>query len=669
MNESGSPASLVSPVRSMTFGAAILVALVCLGALVTVLGVRVAQSGFAAQHWWLAALLVVGLVDSVAGAALTRRATHRRIAWCLLIGGVAALVAVGLATAPHGDGVSLPGWDEISSTESWARPLAAGVLVALVPWELASSGRGGRWEVLWWTTAALVTATVVGEAAGARVPGIDVVDVATWLVAVSATAATALVVVRWRRSRGETDDALLGWLAAGAVVAWLAVVPERIGLDASFVPGGSVVGPLLLVATVPLLVVGVVVRAMRERPGRFHGVAHDVIGWLVLFGAIVVVYTAVVAGLGRLVGGDGPIWFLVGATGVIALFAEPARRHVRTSVDRLVWGQRDDPLEVVRGIVDHVGADVEGELLPTLVDSLRRELRLDAVAIDVRDAGGWRREAASGGPTTRERSVVLEQRGEVVGRLVVGWEHGPYLRGRDESVLAELAGPLALAVGWVRLTAELRRSTIALATGREEERRRLRRDLHDGLGPALTGVSLGLRAAVQQLERRSDPTTVGTSRALVERSADEVDALVDEVKRIARALRPTVLDQLGLREAIERFVRTVDDRVDVAVSLPRTGLELPAAVEVAVYRIVTEALTNVIRHAGAEQCWLTISTGTTGSVVLIDVVDDGVGIPVGVPAGVGTAAMRERATEVGGVVRVTPHEPHGTHVHVRIPLA
>jgi signal transduction histidine kinase len=515
---------------------------------------------------------------------------------------------------------------------------------------------------VWWVTAAVVAGFAVAAAAGGDAGGFDIVELASWLLAASATAATVRLVVTWWRTR-VLDDPLPGWLAAGSVVAWLAVVPDV--LDVGWhVPGEDVAGPLLLLATVPLLVVGAIVTVLRERPGRYHGVAHEVIGWLALSGSIVVLYTGVVAGLGRFVGGDGPTWLLVATTGILAVSVDPARRRIRSAVDRLVWGARDDPLEVVRGVVDHVGADSGEELLPALVATLQRELRLDAVAIDVKTADGWRREAAIGPATTYVRAVALEQRDEVVGRLVIGWEHGPSLRARDERILAELAGPLGLAVGWVRLAADLRRSSVAIVSAREEERRRLRRDLHDGLGPALTGVSLGMRTAVRQLQRTADPDGLLPTRLLLTRAADEVDALVGEVKRIVRDLRPTALDQLGLVDAVAEFTRTFADDLEIHLSMPSTPVELPAAVEVATYRIVTEAVTNVVRHAHAARCWLTISTGST---IDIDVVDDGVGVDDSAPDGVGWTAMRERAAELGGSVQVTAHRPHGTRVHVRLP--
>jgi signal transduction histidine kinase len=248
---------------------------------------------------------------------------------------------------------------------------------------------------------------------------------------------------------------------------------------------------------------------------------------------------------------------------------------------------------------------------------------------------------------------------------VIGWQDQPSLRDRDQRILAQIAGPLSLAVGWVQLTDDLKRSGVAIVSAREEERRRLRRDLHDGLGPSLTGISLGLRTAVRQLGRAPE-RDVAPAHALLERVADEVDTSVAELKRIVRDLRPTALDQLGLVDAVAEFTRRFGDAVEIHLTLPAEPLQLPAAVEIAAYRIVTEAVTNVVRHARAAQCWLSIAAGST---VVIDVVDDGIGMAVPARRGVGLTAMHERAAELGGSMRLLPNQPQGTRVHVLLPAA
>ena len=651
--------------RSWVTLARVVVGIAAVAGIGIVLAVRLARKtpGLADEDAWLVAWLVVGVVDVLAGAALVRRLGHRRLAACLLLVGAAAVIVVAIATTS--DGAPARHFQRLAARDSWAHALATGVLIALVPWELAPTRRRRGFEVVWWSTAALVGLTAIGYAAGVPTRSLDAVDIGIALLAISATAAIARLGLHWWRSGRHSEDPLLGWTVAGAVVAWLAIVPRWLDVIPEF-PGDGVLGPALLVATLPLLVVGISVRAMRERPGRFQGLAHEVIGWLVLSGAIVLLYTGVVVVFGEVVGSTGRTWVLVATTCVLAIFIDPARRRVQSGVDRLVWGARDDPLEVVRGVIEHVSADSVDDLLPSVTESLRSELRLDAVAIDVVADGEWSRVATSGEPmTARQRVVELAHHDEVVGRLIVGWEHGPHLRHRDERVLAEIVAPLGLAVGWVRLVDELRRSGAELVAARAEEQRRLRRDLHDGLGPALTGVSLGVRAALSKLDRE-EPGAVHGARELLARSADEVDALVIEVRRIARDLRPTALDQLGLLGAISALTERFSDQLEFHLSMPSSATSLPAAAEVAVYRIVTEAVTNVVRHAAATECWLTMVIGPD---IDVTIVDDGIGLTDGRVAGIGLTAMRERAAELGGRVQVSEVVPHGTSISVRIPAS
>jgi two-component system, NarL family, sensor kinase len=151
---------------------------------------------------------------------------------------------------------------------------------------------------------------------------------------------------------------------------------------------------------------------------------------------------------------------------------------------------------------------------------------------------------------------------------------------------------------------------------------------------------------------------------LLERLADEVDSVSSDVKRIVRDLVPTALDQLGLVGAVEQFARGCEDEIEMHLALPNDGIELPAAVEVATYRIVTEAVTNVLRHAHADRCWLTITAGNT---IDIDVVDDGIGINGHSFEGVGLPSIRARAEELGGTVDFRANVPRGTHLHASLP--
>ena len=415
----------------------------------------------------------------------------------------------------------------VPGARRWARSIAAGALAALVPWELVCRGRRPVHELVFWSTAAFIAVAAVGRAVGRQQAGTDFVDVATWLVAASATVATVCVVTRWWRSgRWHAEDPLLGWLAFGAVdrVAGAragAVRHRRVAVpgrrrrrpaadagDAAAADGRRAdPGAARTAGSVPRA------GARRHRLDRL------------LPAAIIVVYTGVVAGLGRLVGGSGPTWLLVGTTAIIAVVVDPVRHRVRWLVDRLVWGTRDDPLAVVRGVVDHLGADSGDELLPALAISLQHELRLDAVAIDVRTADGWQRAAAIGSADhpPADGGTGATRRGRSAG----SWSVGSTARSCGHATSGcspQLVGPLGLAVGWVRLATTCGARAVAVVSAREEERRRLRRDLHDGLGPALTGVSLGLRTAVRQLDRSPDAARRWPRRGeLLDRVADEVD--------------------------------------------------------------------------------------------------------------------------------------------------
>ena len=226
---------------------------------------------------------------------------------------------------------------------------------------------------------------------------------------------------------------------------------------------------------------------------------------------------------------------------------------------------------------------------------------------------------------------------------------GPGLRGR-------------LHEAFVPEAAELQRARERLVAAREDERRRLRRDLHDGLGPALAGAALKVEAAENVLT--SDPAAAAD---LLERARSEIQGAVADVRRLVHALRPPALDELGLigavREQAERL--SVGDHPHVEVDAPEQLEALPAAVEVAAYGIVLEAMTNVARHADARTCVVRISVN--GGLEL-EVSDDGQGIPIDYRAGVGMASMRERAEELGGTCEIEQVDGRGTRVHAQLPL-
>jgi signal transduction histidine kinase len=215
------------------------------------------------------------------------------------------------------------------------------------------------------------------------------------------------------------------------------------------------------------------------------------------------------------------------------------------------------------------------------------------------------------------------------------------------------------------LAQALIQSRSVLVHAREEERRRIRRDLHDGLGPTLASVSLGLGAAADRLS--DDPELSSLLRDL---ECEIQDAIVD-IRRLVYDLRPPALDDLGLVGALRVQAAQIDDRssgtsgVAISVDASCSDKDLPSAVELAAYRIALEAMTNVVRHARAEHCVVAIERNHQ---LVISVEDDGIGITPHAPRGVGLRSMRERAVELGASFSIEPRPPRGTTVRASFPL-
>jgi signal transduction histidine kinase len=253
---------------------------------------------------------------------------------------------------------------------------------------------------------------------------------------------------------------------------------------------------------------------------------------------------------------------------------------------------------------------------------------------------------------------------EEIGRLVLSPRApGEEFSSADRTLLEDLARQAEVAVHAVRLTTDLQHSRERLVATREEERRRLRRDLHDGLGAQLAGLNVQAGTL-----RRLIPHDPAAADELVVELRDELRSAISDIRRLVYDLRPPALDDLGLAEALRRLAERYGsngEQLHVLVEAPEDLPNLPAAVEVAIYRIAHEALTNVARHAQARRCVVRLAVNDD---VMLEIVDDGVGIPQGRSAGVGLSSMRERASELGGTCVVESAPQGGTRVLVRLPL-
>ena len=462
----------------------------------------------------------------------------------------------------------------------------------------------------------------------------------------------AAVVARFRRSRGTERQQMKWFLFAAAPLAAVPVVEQ---LPAWF--GG--VWLAWIVLSVP---VALAVAVLRYRLDGIDVVINRTLVYGALTALVIGFYVLAVGYLGALLRRDDDLVISLVATGIVAVLFAPARDRLQRAVDRLLYGRRAEPYAALA----QLGERLEGTLapdavLPAIVSAVREALRLPYAAITLADDD---RPVASGEPVRATEELPLLHHGTRVGTLVLGVRPGESgFSPADRRLLGDLARQAGVAVSTVRLTADLQRSRERLVTAREEERRRLRRDLHDGLGAQLAGLTV--QAGVLRSLIPRDPAAADE---LATELRGELRTAIADIRRLVHDLRPPALDELGLAGALQRLAERIGAhgttlRVEVrAADLP----PLPAAVEVAAYRIAQEALTNVVRHAGARSCCVEVAV--EGAELTVTVSDDGAGLPADRVAGVGLASMRERAAETGGTCEVTGGPEAGTRVTARLPM-
>jgi two-component system, NarL family, sensor kinase len=482
-------------------------------------------------------------------------------------------------------------------------------------------------------------------------------------VGVLASLFAAFFAVRSRLRRAEGTERLqILWFTYAAMLIPLALV---VNILAGLVAGNTdVVTGIAIFAMLIAIPAAVAIGILRYRLFDIELVINRTLVYGTLTLCIVVTYVVTVTGLNALISQRGIAGVL--AAGLVAAGFQPLRLRLQRRADRWIYGDRSDPYAALTRLGERLqGTMAPEEVVQTIVDSVAEALRLRYAAIEFDRDGGVETAAAHGEPGNGElRRLPLIYNGETIANLVVQDPPGRQLTAPDERLLDDLAQHAGPAVHAVRLNADLQLSRERLVTAREEERRRLRRDLHDGLGPALAGMALKLDAA---RNRTGDPDV---DQILGELRGETQNAIAD-VRRVVYELRPPALDELGLVGALrEQALRlsghdgTGMDGLTVRVDAPATLPPLPAAVEVAAYRIATEALTNSVRHASARYCTVRIAMNHH---LEVEVTDDGRGIGKA-PRGVGVSSMCERADELGGSCSVIAAGGGGTTVRAELPL-
>jgi signal transduction histidine kinase len=467
-------------------------------------------------------------------------------------------------------------------------------------------------------------------------------------------------VVAYRSSRDAVMRDRLRWLAASAAIAvgiglagWL--LPELITGQA-LLPSGA-----LGLAGLPF-VVGLAVALRRHRLFDIERLVNRSLVYGFVIAILVGSYVVLVALLTTMLQISDTVAAAIVAV-VVALALAPLRGVAQRTVNRLMYGNRDDPARVLNDLgVRLQSVLLPADLLPAAVEEVAQSLRVPFVAVDLADGtGDFRPVAEHGHPVGAVHDTSLVLHGEIVGSLrVSGRGRDDPLDQRDLALIGSFAQQIGPAVEAVRLQEDLVRSRAAVVASREDERLRLRRDLHDGLGPSLAAIRLKAGLAARGVAEGT-PT-----RTLLDEIGTEVSSSIADIRRVVDALRPPALDELGLVGAVQARASSLAGDLHFDVVGPEDPVWLPAAVETAAYRITVEAMTNAVRHSQARHCAVSIAVDSRE--VRLDVRDDGVGMDPSRGADVGLRSMQDRAAEVGGECRVWSRDGAGTEVTATLPL-
>ena len=613
---------------------------------------------------------VLALAFTAVGALIAARRRGNRLGWlALLMGGLAGLdyaadTYARWATAHGAPGADWPAWVGLWAWAPAWLGLGTVLLLLLIPDGRLPSGRWrpvlvAAWAAigLWTVVTAIMPpqpavspANPLAVAALARVlrPSLAIVLVLLLMVAVGCLAG---LVSRLRRSTGVVR-LQLAWICAGAVITIGTLFGGAV-LPPGWVTPVQSAGALVLPACLGLAV-------LRHNLYDVDPVLRRSLTYGLLAGALALTALGLVALGGLLLGSGRPVVTVVAAI-IIAVAVNPGYRVVSRGVNRMLYGARGDPYTVLSLLSRRLAATTNPQqVLEALTEAAAQMVR-SPYAVAETAAGllrvGW------GTPQEVATSIPLMFQGATLGWLrLAPRSPGEPFDSHDRQLLTDTAAQADAAVYAAVTELELRAARERLVAAREEQRRQLRRDLHDGLGPVLAGLKFTAEAAGRAL-----PASSGHAAQLLSSVQQQAGIAITTVRHISRELRPAPLAELGLADAIRRLSEPAGEAaLDVDLCLVGSGPEFPAATEVAAYHIAAEAIANALRHSRATR--LAVRLHRHQDRLTLQVTDDGTGIPAEPTAGVGLASMRQRAEELGGTLSLCSPDGGGTTVEASLPL-
>jgi signal transduction histidine kinase len=645
-------------------------------------------------------LAVVILLFPIVGVFITRQQPRNRVGWLLHAAAwpwaLAALVDVYSRITLHIAPGSLPAADAVEVIGSelwWPGVLVMGVFLPLFFPNGRLPSPGWRW-VVWLCAVTGMVGFVVFSVGGGEPdemlqpvasnplnPGISpaLFDTLAYIlvpvVPFGFVAAASSLVVRFRRSTG-VERLQLKWLLATftfiAVLYTLAMGLGAFGHGKSWF-ADSISSVMFIGFGLVPVTVGIAV----TRHGLYGIDALIsralVVGALGVF--ITAVYVGVVVGLGALVGETHPsVWLSIFATALVAVAFQPVRDRVTRVVNRLVYGSRATPYEVLADFASSMsGTYTTAELLPRIAETVSECLGGAGVQVWLRSGQlleqevGWPPRSGSLDPVVMtdpdsvsglsgDRVVPVRHRDELLGAIVVTKPSSEPVTPTEDEMLENVASQTGLVLRNLRLVDDLQSSRQRLVTSQDDQRRRLERDLHDGAQQSLVTIALMLRTATNQRD-------VAAMSASAASAADQLQVAIAELRELARGLHPAILTDRGLAPALTALAERCPVPVQLDIALAR---RLPGPVEGALYFVAAESLTNVMKHAHATQ--VAVRLADHGEHVSLEVADDGVG-GADISRGSGLLGLTDRVAVVDGTFTVNSPPGFGTTTRCDVPLA
>jgi signal transduction histidine kinase len=494
----------------------------------------------------------------------------------------------------------------------------------------------------------------------------------TLFLSIALLVATVALSYRYRRSINSTQKEQIIWILVGISLAVLYILFSKLYRFPDFTldpmamfdlgPATEIINMFLAVGSFTCLLVALV----NFEPLDVKILVNRTLVYLALTVFIIVAYGLIVGYLSTAFHSDNTFFSLI-ATGLIAIFFQPLSNWLRRGMNRLIYGDRDDPYQVLTRLGQRLETALEPSIgMETIVETIARVLKLPYAAIRVFRNQTNQTIAVFGEPKGLINKFPLLYYGEAIGELEVASYASEPLRPVDQRLLVDLTRQISVVAHANRLAADLQLARLQIVDAREEARRRLGSDLHDVIGHQLVALARRIEIVAPFIER--DPTA---ARDQIREINQNLNTTITQVRVLSHQLHPPELELLGLTGALRERVQTLltcTTYLDMPEYLPN----IPAAIETTAYFITLEALTNIEKHASASECHLRLSILPPDpnhmNVLEIAITDDGVGFSSKTIEGLGLLSMQGRAIEVGGTCQLSSNVYEGTSVLVRLPF-